>query len=46
MKLETAKLLVEKGALVNDSILKTHPAKYFRDRKENDIADFLESIKK
>ncbi len=46
MKLETAKLLVEKGALVNDSILRTQPAKYFRDRIENDIADFLESIKK
>ena len=42
-RLETVKLLVENGVLVNDSILKINPVKYFRDRNENDIADFLES---
>jgi len=46
MNVKTASLLAKNGALINDSINKTKPVKYFRDRKENDTADFLENYKK
>jgi hypothetical protein len=45
-QLETVKLLVEKGALVNDSIMRTKPAKYFRSNNKEEIADFLEKWNK
>ena len=43
--LEAVKLLVENGALVNDSISQYKPIEYFKSNGETAISDFLKKYK-